>query len=740
MSPPIEEAESPAPVPHRVGPYRILDPLASGRQGRIYRAIHEPLKRFVCLKLLSSMPDDDDAVRRFIREMRIAATLSHPNVVKVFDGGCTENPPYLVMELLDGITLDIAVKTPRPLLETLSIAIGLADGLAYLHQHRILHRDIKPTNIFLTAGGVPKLLDFGLCLPAASLGLEAITATGSVVGTPLFLAPELLDGVLVAPVSDMWALGCVFYLLFSGRMPFPVTSVPGWVTSLLSDPIPSLSELEPAIPHELSELVSTLVIRDPKLRLASAAFLRDRLQELAHLRGLHAVTPSQLRPAALPPAAGGDGISKTVVEARPPSGRRRLRRGWVVPLTVLCTLAALVAWRFHGGHPLATVAATPVARGREDSATVFGRWRRVVPYINQLQDYSRTGKQARLPPGRAAQLERLVSLKLGEDPGLWLHWVHVGRWLDAMPRSPTPVRYPAAQTGVMDSVVERLIASPLSEIVKKARQESAQKGYQLEIFRIFAPEYLVYALRTSQNYPDDPLGWLFLGRALDVEGLTGHAATVYQLALARSPRRTFTTTTPRWAWWALVRALLLAPGHSLEAEWLHEEAIRTEGHDPEWPWEAITLSEGVPPSARERILIAASKRPRTAEFASLWLGRVLDWKGSRAAALRTWEEGLAVAPRSWVLATQLIGGLLRSGQVEAALTQYARYRPEDANYEFGRPVGLPEPFTNGAIANAELISNISAELSETFGELTRYQIAPSDAERQAAIKEAGLHQ
>jgi serine/threonine protein kinase len=234
----------------------------------------------VALKVQHRTGPDSRSFERFAREILVSCRLSHPNIVRVFDGGEIDGTPFLAMELLDGGTLSWRLNQPDRLSieEAVRISIDLAAGLACLHELGLLHRDIKPANIMLTTRGGAKLVDFGLC---RSENHHSLTESGEAVGTPLYLAPEILEGAPASRGSDMWSLGCVVYRMLTGVMPFPRTTPGAWVLSLLQDEILPPHHHRNEVPAALSALLLEVVERDPTRRLESAAAFESRLQTLS---------------------------------------------------------------------------------------------------------------------------------------------------------------------------------------------------------------------------------------------------------------------------------------------------------------------------------------------------------------------------------------------------------------------------------------------------------------------------
>jgi hypothetical protein len=211
-------------LPERFGRYRILRRLGQGGMGSVYLAHDTDLDRQVALKVPQlSARNEPEVVERFLREARAVATLEHPNVCPVFDVGCTDGVPYLTLAYLDGQPLAERVQEAGalPQREAAALVRELAVALAYVHRQGVIHRDLKPGNVMLNDQGRPILVDFGLAV-RLNRADPRLTASGAIVGTPAYLAPEQVEGrrEAVGPACDIYALGVMLYELLTGRLPF----------------------------------------------------------------------------------------------------------------------------------------------------------------------------------------------------------------------------------------------------------------------------------------------------------------------------------------------------------------------------------------------------------------------------------------------------------------------------------------------------------------------------------------
>ena len=231
------------------GRYRLLHALGEGGMGVVHAAEDLRLGRRVAIKMIRN-PDDDVAARaRFEREARAAAALSHPNACQVHEIGESDGQPFIVMELLSGETLSARLaRGPLPAGEAIDTMLPVLRALGALHAAGLIHRDVKPANIFLTEHGV-KLLDFGLARPASpstDVTTTGVTGLGAVVGTPRYMAPEQVGGDEADARADLFAAGAVIYELLSGRPPFPGDSAAATMQAILRDP-PAPFDAPPAL-------------------------------------------------------------------------------------------------------------------------------------------------------------------------------------------------------------------------------------------------------------------------------------------------------------------------------------------------------------------------------------------------------------------------------------------------------------------------------------------------------------
>jgi serine/threonine protein kinase/tetratricopeptide (TPR) repeat protein len=273
---------------HRLGPYQIVAPLGAGGMGEVYRARDTRLARDVAVKVLpEAFADHPTRQARFEREARAVAALSHPNILAIHDFGTEGSVTYAVMELLEGETLSSRLaRGPMPWPEAVTIGTAIANGLAAAHEKGIVHRDIKPDNLFLTADGRVKILDFGLAqidLPSETQTetgayVPPVTEAGTLMGTVGYMSPEQVRGETVDARSDLFSFGCVLYEMVTGQRAFRRKSAAETMTAILHDDPPTA--MTKAIPASLARLIRHCLVKNAEQRLPSARELIRQLQSI----------------------------------------------------------------------------------------------------------------------------------------------------------------------------------------------------------------------------------------------------------------------------------------------------------------------------------------------------------------------------------------------------------------------------------------------------------------------------
>lgn len=320
------------------GRYEIIAKLGSGGMSHVYQARDTILNRIVTVKVLrSDLAEDKDFVRRFQVEAQAVASLSHPNIVSIYDVGQENGIPYLVMEYVEGLTLKEIIQKDGPLspAETVNLGVQVCAALAHAHEKGIIHRDIKSHNILVTPGGRVKVTDFGLAR-VLSVPSATVTKSGTVMGSVHYLSPEQARGEETGPKSDLYSLGVVLYEAVSGHLPFEGDNPVTVALKHVQGPPPALSKDNPAIPQRLEEIIYKAMAKDPSQRFQSAREMQQALSEGSLLAGA---------------SAGADELTR---ELRLPGRKRRLRPAALVSLILLLLVLAagggyvFYRWYFQG--------------------------------------------------------------------------------------------------------------------------------------------------------------------------------------------------------------------------------------------------------------------------------------------------------------------------------------------------------------------------------------------------------
>jgi eukaryotic-like serine/threonine-protein kinase len=322
------------------GRYRIERTLGRGGMAVVYLAQDEELARPVAVKVLADELVGDDAFRRrFVREARLAARLSHPNAVQVYDAAQDGERPFIVMEYVDGETLaERLARGPLPPAEATRIALQLCSALEDAHRAGLVHRDLKPQNVLLRDDGTAKLADFGIARAAEE---SRVTQAGALLGTAAYLAPEQATGAEATPASDLFSLGVVLYESLTGRLPHEIHSLADLGRA---EPVVPVRDLAPDVPVTIEDAVMRCLALTPEYRPASAAELA------AELAGAEAPTVPVRR-----------------------KHRPRRRWPWVAAALLAGAVAAAVAILASSGggskpEPTTPPAVQPVARGSTPAA------------------------------------------------------------------------------------------------------------------------------------------------------------------------------------------------------------------------------------------------------------------------------------------------------------------------------------------------------------------------------------
>jgi serine/threonine-protein kinase len=352
------------------GRYELVRPLGHGAMATVDLAHDVELDRPVALKRLAeNLARDEELRRRFVREGRLSARLSHPNVVRVFDVGEDDGRPFIAMEYVEGETLAelIARRRRLPAAEAATLGMQMCSGLAAAHAAGLVHRDVKPQNLLLGTGGVVKLGDFGIAVGPEGTRL---TLAGTVLGTAGYLAPEQARGEQVTAAADIYAVGAVLYELLTGEPSRTVGSLAELGSDNGFEP-PDLAARAPATPPELVEAVTACLSLRPEDRPPTAAALARLLAPVASEGETPALAPD--------PAQGATEILSRPARSRPRRPARRLAAGAALAVAAIAGLVLALALASGGASPRPPAAhrgVDPPATGTDvaQQAQNFASW------------------------------------------------------------------------------------------------------------------------------------------------------------------------------------------------------------------------------------------------------------------------------------------------------------------------------------------------------------------------------
>jgi tRNA A-37 threonylcarbamoyl transferase component Bud32 len=306
-----------------LGRYHILEQLGEGGMATVFKAYDTRLERDVAVKVIrrNAFPVDqlDHILKRFEREAKALARLSHPNIVGIMDYGDHEGAPYLVMEYLPGGTLKQRLGKPMPWQEAVRILVPIAEALGFAHEHSIVHRDVKPSNILLTEKGQPMLSDFGIAKILEGEDNQSLTTTGLGVGTPEYMAPEQWTGQ-AGPLSDLYSLGVLLYELVTGRKPYTADTPAAILLKQTSEPLPRPSLYARDLPDGIEKILLKALAKKPEDRYTTMAALAAAMENLLATTVQSVKLPEQAQ--GYPTRAAGGAATLQEVPGTPPPVRR----------------------------------------------------------------------------------------------------------------------------------------------------------------------------------------------------------------------------------------------------------------------------------------------------------------------------------------------------------------------------------------------------------------------------------
>jgi serine/threonine-protein kinase len=279
-----------------LGRYKVMERLGRGGMAEVYKGYHQKLDRHVAIKVLHSyLAEGEDFLARFEREARSVANLRHTNIVQIHDFDMADENYYMVMELVDGGTLEDLLKSKQDNLDLnhiLEIVERVSEALDYAHNQGIVHRDIKPSNILIDHHGGVFLTDFGI---AKMISGNQFTATGALIGTPAYMSPEQCNGEEISTTSDVYSLGVILFEMLTGQQPFEAETPLSILQKQITAPVPLLHNYRQDLPPVFEKIVARSLAKDPARRYQSAGEmvvdLRGAVEE--YLREAETVEPDK---------------------------------------------------------------------------------------------------------------------------------------------------------------------------------------------------------------------------------------------------------------------------------------------------------------------------------------------------------------------------------------------------------------------------------------------------------------
>jgi serine/threonine protein kinase len=260
-------------IPKKLGKYDVLEVVGRGGMGIVYKATDPGIGRLVAIKMITvGVANDSELLKRFYREAQSAGKLQHPNIVTIYDLGDQDGNPYMVMEYLEGESLESIIASRRsvPLEQKLNTVVQVCNALSYAHQHNVIHRDIKPANVMVLKDLTVKIVDFGI----ARIGNENVTRPGQLMGSIPYMSPEQInEKAYVDSRTDIYSAGVVLYQLLTYALPFDGKDTGAILLKILHEPPPPLQTYLSAYPTELDRIIALALAKNPEERYGTA----DRL-------------------------------------------------------------------------------------------------------------------------------------------------------------------------------------------------------------------------------------------------------------------------------------------------------------------------------------------------------------------------------------------------------------------------------------------------------------------------------
>jgi serine/threonine protein kinase len=626
--------------------YDLHEELGRGASGTVHRARDTVLNRDVAIKfLVDHFGDDDEPQRRFRREMELLASLSHPNVVRIYDSGQSEGRSFFVMELHSGSSLEKLLSQGLPDADrTRSLFTQLLEALDYIHTRGVLHRDIKPSNVLMAADGRPVLSDFGIARrPQDTL----LTAQGAAIGSLAYMAPEVIDGDPASIASDIWSMGVLIFESLSGKLPFEGESTTELIHNILNVTAPPVNLLRVDVPVPVSQWVARFLTKEPAERWPDA---RSALAALATLEP----TPEPPPPLPTPPAKISTRTRALSVQTRRLAEPRAPRRFPVVltaGIALVVGFAGLMSLRRHPVEIRPSPSASPVvdASGLCSQALAF---RSFLPALN--------GSNRRLRASAIDQLRRISTIDMGKRARDWSFWIETVIWLQDR-KGPRPGATAA-------NAVPMVLPDEVHFVIDRLEPD----------YPAVTPSVVKTAFQFLMGNPEDGRAWLLVGRLMQLEGKRYPTRHAYEEALARLGPHRGENYLSRFVTDGLVEALHWCH-RGIEKSWL--DVIPLQMRDQEAAWLSLSAYCRVKHDivTMERLTRAATELPLLAEAA--WNIRTLHFllEGQAEAGAQALASGLARFPRSVLLHRTLVEQAAHQGDVDTLEQNYQYLHEVEVN-------------------------------------------------------------